>query len=49
MFDVPHRHAVLILPDRLRPVLKGKRDQRKVIKLLLAFCLSFVVLAFISF
>ncbi|MBK5191471.1 MAG: hypothetical protein JJE19_08265 [Methanosarcinales archaeon] len=27
---LPHRHAVLTLPDRLRPVLKGNRDLWKV-------------------
>ncbi|MHC1624301.1 MAG: hypothetical protein ACXQTR_06925 [Candidatus Methanospirareceae archaeon] len=31
MFDVPHRHAVLTLPDRLRPVLKENRDLWKVV------------------
>jgi hypothetical protein len=31
MFDVPHRHAVLTLPDRLRGVLKGNRDLWKVV------------------
>ena len=31
MFDVPHRHAVLTLPDRLREVLKEDRGLWKVI------------------
>jgi hypothetical protein len=31
MFDVPHRHAVLTLPDRLRVVLKEDRDRWKVV------------------
>jgi hypothetical protein len=31
MFNVPHRHAVLTLPDRLRPLLKGNRDLWKVV------------------
>lgn len=31
MFDVPHRHAVMTIPDRLRPVLKEDRNLWKVV------------------
>jgi hypothetical protein len=31
MFEVPHRHAVLTIPDRLRAVLKENRDLWKVV------------------
>ena len=31
MFDVPHRHAVMTIPDRLRPMLSKHRDLWKVV------------------
>ena len=31
MFNVPHRHAVMTIPDRLRPLLKDDRKLWKVL------------------